>query len=50
MRELVQDEMLVDDVALGAVKYVFAKYRLGGDIALDIDETVSLVGNSGPYI
>lgn len=50
VRELVQDESLVDDVALGAVKYVFAKYRLGGDIAFDIDETVSLAGNSGPYI
>lgn len=50
VRELVQDEALVDTVALGAVKYVFAKYRLGGDIAFDIDETVSLAGNSGPYI
>jgi len=50
VRELVQDESLVDDVALGAVKYIFAKYRLGGDIAFDIDETVSLAGNSGPYI
>lgn len=50
VRELVQDESLVDDVALGAVKYVFAKYKLGGDIAFDIEETVSLAGNSGPYI
>lgn len=50
VRELVQDESLVDDVALGAVKYVFAKYRIGGDIAFDIEETVSLAGNSGPYI
>lgn len=50
VRELVQDEALVRPVSLGAVKYVFAKYKLGGDIAFDIDETVSLVGNSGPYI
>jgi arginyl-tRNA synthetase len=50
VRELVQDESLVDDVALGAVKYVFAKYKLGGDIAFDIEETVTLAGNSGPYI
>jgi arginyl-tRNA synthetase len=50
VRELVHDEALVDDVALGAVKYVFAKYKLGGDIAFDIEETVSLAGNSGPYI
>lgn len=48
--ELVKDEGLVDTVTLGAIKYVFAKYRLGGDIAFDIDDTVSLAGNSGPYI
>lgn len=50
VRELVSDSGLVDTVTLGAIKYVFAKYRLGGDIAFDIDETVSLAGNSGPYI
>jgi len=50
VRELVQDESLVEDVTLGAIKYVFAKYRIGGDIAFDIEETVSLAGNSGPYI
>lgn len=50
VRELVQDESLVEGVTLGAIKYVFAKYRAGGDIAFDIDETVSLAGNSGPYI
>lgn len=50
VKELVSDPALVDDVALGAIKYVFAKYRLGGDIAFDVDETVSLAGNSGPYI
>ena len=48
--EMVEDQTLVDTVTLGAIKYVFAKYRLGGDIAFDIDETVSLAGNSGPYI
>ncbi len=41
---------LRDEIALGAIKYAFAKYRLGGDIAFDIEETVSLQGNSGPYI
>ena len=41
---------LVEKIALGAIKYAFAKYRLGGDIAFDIEETVSLQGNSGPYI
>ena len=44
------DESNVEAVTLGAIKYVFAKYKLGGDIAFDINETVSLAGNSGPYL
>lgn len=48
--ELVEDKAIIEDVTLGAIKYAFAKYKLGGDIAFDIDETVSLQGNSGPYL
>lgn len=48
--ELVEDTELIDMVTLGAIKYAFARYRLGGDIAFDIEETVSLQGNSGPYL
>ncbi|MFZ1360658.1 MAG: arginine--tRNA ligase [Candidatus Saccharimonadales bacterium] len=48
--ELVDDKALVNDVVIGAIKYAFAKYRMGGDIAFDLDETVSLQGNSGPYL
>jgi len=36
--------------ALAAIKYTFLKHRLGGDIAFDINESVSLEGNSGPYL
>lgn len=36
--------------ALAAIKYSFLKHRLGGDIAFDINESVSLEGNSGPYL
>ena len=50
VRTIVQDEAIVDDVTLGAIKYLFAKYRIGGDISFDIDETVTLQGNSGPYL
>lgn len=39
-----------DGTALAAIKYTFLKYRLGGDIAFDINESVSLEGNSGPYL
>lgn len=50
VKELVSDESQVEAVTLGAIKYVFAKYRIGGDIAFNVDETVSLNGNSGPYL
>ena len=50
VRQIVENPELVEDVTLGAIKYVFAKYKLGGDIAFDIEETVSLHGNSGPYL
>lgn len=36
--------------SLGAVKYGFLKHRLGSDLTYDIDESVSLEGNSGPYL
>jgi arginyl-tRNA synthetase len=48
--ELIDDKQLIDTVTLGAIKYAFARYRLGGDIAFDVEETVSLQGNSGPYL
>ena len=35
---------------LGAVKYAFLKNRIGGDIIYDPKESVSLEGNSGPYL
>lgn len=37
-------------VILGAVKYSFLKQRTGGDIIYDPNESVSLEGNSGPYL
>jgi arginyl-tRNA synthetase len=38
------------DTVLGAVKYAFLKNRMGGDIIYDPKESVSLEGNSGPYL
>jgi arginyl-tRNA synthetase len=38
------------EVTLAAVKYAFLKQRLGGDIIYDPEESVSLTGNSGPYL
>ncbi len=39
-----------DFVSLGAVKYAFLKQRIGGDIVYEPEESVSLQGNSGPYL
>lgn len=38
------------ETMIGAVKYAFLKQRLGGDIIYDPAESVSLEGNSGPYL
>lgn len=38
------------EIMLGAVKYAFLKTRLGNDIAFDPEESVSIQGNSGPYL
>ena len=37
-------------VVLGAIKWAFLKNRIGGDIIYDPEESVSIVGNSGPYL
>jgi arginyl-tRNA synthetase len=39
-----------DQTVLGAVKYAFLKNRMGGDLIYDPEESVSLEGNSGPYL
>ncbi|MGC1176876.1 MAG: arginine--tRNA ligase [Candidatus Saccharimonadales bacterium] len=38
------------ETVLGAVKYAFLKQRMGGDLIYDPEESVSLEGNSGPYL
>lgn len=38
------------EIRLGAVKYAFTRHRLGGDLVYDVDESISLEGNSGPYL
>lgn len=39
-----------EQAVLGAVKYAFLKQRIGPDIIYDPEESVSLEGNSGPYL
>ncbi|HSX29921.1 MAG TPA: arginine--tRNA ligase [Candidatus Saccharimonadales bacterium] len=39
-----------EQAVLGAIKYAFLKQRLGPDLIYDPEESVSLEGNSGPYL
>ena|SRR5579884_2032087 len=39
-----------DRTVLAAVKYAFTKNRIGSDIIYDPKESVSIEGNSGPYL
>ncbi len=39
-----------ENTILAAVKYAFAKNRIGSDIAYDPVESIALEGNSGPYL
>lgn len=39
-----------EQISLGAVKYAFLKHRIGGDIIYDPENSVSIHGNSGPYL
>lgn len=38
------------DTVLGAIKYAFLKQRIGADIIFSPEESVSIEGNSGPYL
>jgi arginyl-tRNA synthetase len=39
-----------EQAVLGAIKYAFLKQRIGGDVIYNPEESVSLEGNSGPYL
>lgn len=41
---------IVETLAVAAVKYSFLKNAVNSQIAFDIDESISLEGNSAPYI
>lgn len=44
------DSKVRKEMTFAATKYAFLKHHLGSDIALDIKESISLEGNSGPYL
>jgi arginyl-tRNA synthetase len=39
-----------NETIVGAIRYQFLRVRIGGDVVFDINEAVSLHGNSGPYL
>jgi len=44
------DEDTLEKVAVGAVKYSMLKFSRKSDITFSFDESISLEGNSGPYL
>ena len=43
-------ESTADKIAVGAVKYALLKAGIGHDVIFDFGKSVSLEGNSGPYL
>lgn len=43
-------EHLAEDIAIAAIKFSFLKYSLSSDITFNINQSVSLQGDSGPYL
>lgn len=39
-----------DEMVAGVLRYQFLRVRIGSDIVFDINDAVSLQGNSGPYL
>lgn len=39
-----------DELVAGALRYQFLKVRIGSDVVFDVNEAVSLQGNSGSYL
>lgn len=52
VREALKNEYGSDDetVSLAATKYAFLKYKMGGNIIFNPQESVKMTGNSGPYL
>lgn len=44
------DPLVAEQVAVGALKYMILRSALGGNIVFDPDKSLSLDGDSGPYL
>lgn len=45
-----EDPLIAEQVAMGAIKYSILKQSAGSDIMFDFDRSLSLEGDSGPYL
>lgn len=45
-----QGGAVTEQIVAGALRYEFLKSRIGSDVTFNVDEAVSLQGNSGPYL
>ncbi len=45
-----EDPMIAEQVAVGAIKYMILRQAPGGDIIFDPEKSLSLEGDSGPYL
>lgn len=39
-----------DEIIAGALRYQFLRVRIGGDVVFDVEDAVSLTGNTGSYL
>jgi arginyl-tRNA synthetase len=44
------DPLIAEQVAMGAIKYMILRSSPGSDIIFDFDKSLSLEGDSGPYL
>ena len=45
-----EKEEIVENVAIGAIRYSILKQSIGSDIIYDFDKSISFEGDSGPYL
>jgi len=45
-----EKKLTAQKVGIGAIKYAFLRGNILGNMAFDIDESISFEGNSGPYL
>lgn len=44
------DDLTLQQLAVAAIKFAFLKYSIGSDIVYDLEDSVSIHGDTGPYV